>query len=193
MALHKLSNGVEIDLEAEKLLPLDSHIKERGKLQSALDAASRELQALQSGSSINALRLQLAQGAPDERTTKQLMAAYKADIEGNDKPPTIGDWLQGDGKLWASALKPVATTTPPATPPAVPPAATPPAAAPPNTSTTAVPASPPTKATPDQVKKRAAEIVAERKIAVQQGDTKKAAALKEEHEALFRALAPNAA
>jgi hypothetical protein len=109
MALHKLKNGTEIDLAEEGLVPHTAIAAERGaktKAENELVAAIKQFETAQKQQSLLAARLHLSSGAPDERTARQLMAAYNADIEGNNEPPAFDAWLNGDGAKLAAAVRP---------------------------------------------------------------------------------------
>lgn len=115
MALHKLKNGTEIDLEAEGLVPHEhvAKIRTEGKaiqtrLEGELSAAQKQVESTQARESLLGARLSLATAAPDERDIKRALAAYKSDIEGVEKPPTFDAWAAGDGAKIVAAIRPTA-------------------------------------------------------------------------------------
>lgn len=153
MSEHKCPGcSAALDLSALKLAPVSHLTAERQKVAAESErAAALEKQLVESArvASLTTTRLALAgAAAPSERDAKLTLAAYNADIEGNDKPPTLADWLAGDGARWA----PQAAAAPAAAPGGAPaPAAAPvaaPAPAPPNTAkgTVAAPAASPAPA-----------------------------------------------
>ena len=151
----------------------------RTAAEKAAQDAQKQLSDLTASNHLAQLRLSLSgEAVISERNTKQVYAAYKADIEGNEKPPSLADWLKGDGATWGAVLKaaqapahpappaPPAPQTPPA--PAAPPFQTPPAPPapqppqtpnpPPNTNPGTVPAAPNTGLTPEQYSRLSGEI-----------------------------------
>lgn len=151
----------------------------RTAAEKAAQDAQKQLTDLTASNNLAQLRLSLSgEAVISERNTKQVYAAYKADIEGNEKPPSLADWLKGDGATWGAVLKAAQAPVPPApptspatqTPPAPaspppPPSQTPPAPPapqapnpPPNTNPGTVSAAPNTGLTPEQYSRMSGEI-----------------------------------
>ena len=150
----------------------DQKIKDMGDQLAATETLKAEV------AQVGNLRDQLAlarAGITDERTGRRLLGAYRAEIEGTEKPPALADWIKGDGADLLATLR----AAPPATPaPAAAPmdaaAIAPPAAPPPPTPTLALPkdrGAPPPPApgtgrlTVVQAEERAAPLRAEYRIA----------------------------
>lgn len=146
---------------------LTEETQKRTVAEAAAQTAQSELTKAQTALKSTNIRLSLAgDRVVSEKHARQVSAAYEADIEGVEKPPTLAEWLQGDGKIWGQALNaaqaplsPQAPQAPPATSPAQPaqpqpqpqPPATPPAAPPPpNTNPGTLPATPGPGLTPAQ-------------------------------------------
>ena len=154
MALHKLKNGTEINLEDEGLVPHEHVAKirteektTRTKLEGALSDAQKQIEAAQAKEAILNARLGLAVGAPDERDMRRVLAAYRADQEGVEKPESFENWAKGDGAKIVQAIRPaveskVEAAKPDAAKPEAKPDAKPEAKPPPNTSANTVPAKP---------------------------------------------------
>lgn len=113
----------------------DQKLKDMGDQLAATEALKAE--AAQVGSLRDQLALARA-GITDERTGRRLLGAYRAEIEGAEKPPALADWIKGDGADLLATLRaaPPASSAPAAAPMD---AIAPPAAPPPPTPTLALP------------------------------------------------------
>lgn len=183
MALHKLKNGTEIDLAEEGLVPHTVIATERAaktQAETALQAAQKQIEAAQARESLLNARIGLAVGAPDERDIRRVLAAYKADQEGVEKPEPFEKWAAGDGAKIVQAIRPAVETkveatkpdTKPETKPETKPDAKPEVKAPPNTSTNTVDAKPEGGMTPQQLQNAADSLLESyRKAATQEEKT----------------------
>lgn len=113
----------------------DQKLKDMGDQLAATETLKAE--AAQVGSLRDQLALARA-GITDERTGRRLLGAYRAEIEGAEKPPALADWIKGDGADLLATLRaaPPASSAPAAAPMD---AIAPPAAPPPPTPTLALP------------------------------------------------------
>lgn len=113
----------------------DQKLKDMGDQLAATETLKAEV------AQVGSLRDQLAlarAGITDERTGRRLLGAYRAEIEGAEKPPALADWIKGDGADLLATLRaaPPASSAPAAAPMD---AIAPPAAPPPPTPTLALP------------------------------------------------------
>lgn len=113
----------------------DQKLKDMGDQLAATETLKAE--AAQVGSLRDQLALARA-GITDERTGRRLLGAYRAEIEGAEKPPALADWIKGDGADLLATLR-AAPPAPPAPAAAPLDAIAPPAAPPPPTPTLALP------------------------------------------------------
>ena len=175
MSEHKcLSCLAALDLSALKLAPISHLTAERQKVAAESERATtleKQLADAAKAGSLTAARLALAgSAAPSEREAKLTMAAYQADIEGNDKPPLLSDWLAGDGARWAPQAAAASAPAPSGAPAPVAAPVAPPAPAPPNTAkgTVAAPAASPAPAA--LVQQKIATLVEQARRAKSVGD-----------------------
>lgn len=186
---------VEVDLAAAKLVPAERITEESTKRQAAeaqMRALQGEVGTLRSTLDLNSTRLRLAgDAAPSETAAKMARGAYKGFTEGMEKPPTFEEWSDGEGRAFLASLRPGGTPAPAAAPnPAPAPAGAAPTPAPapspaPSTSVGTIPAKPGARLTPAQVQAQQAQLLAQRKAAVERGDNKAADALKQQIEGLY--------
>lgn len=182
---------VEVDLAAAKLVPAERITEESTKRQAAeaqLKLLQGEVGTLRSTLDLNSTRLRLAgDAAPSETAAKMARGAYKGFTEGMEKPPTFEEWSDGEGRAFLASLRPGGTPAPAAAPnPAPAPAGAAPAPVPaPSTAAGTIPAKPGARPTPAQVQAQQAQLLAQRKMAIERGDTKAADALKQQIEGLY--------
>lgn len=106
----------------------DQKLKDMGDQLAATETLKAE--AAQVGSLRDQLALARA-GITDERTGRRLLGAYRAEIEGTEKPPALADWIKGDGADLLATLRaahPAPAVAPPEAAPGAPAAAPPPPA-----------------------------------------------------------------
>lgn len=113
----------------------DQKLKDMGDQLAATETLKAE--AAQVGSLRDQLALARA-GITDERTGRRLLGAYRAEIEGAEKPPALADWIKGDGADLLATLR-AAPPAPPAPAAAPMDAIAPPAAPPPPAPSPALP------------------------------------------------------
>lgn len=182
---------VEVDLAAAKLVPAERITEESTRRQAAeaqLKLLQGEVGTLRSTLDLNSTRLMLAgDAAPSDTAAKIARGGYKGFIEGMEKPPTFEEWSNGEGKSFLASLRPGGTPAPAAAPaPAgAAPAPTPAPSPAPSTSAGTIPANPGARPTPAQIQAQQAQLLAQRKVAIERGDAKTADALKQQIEGLY--------
>jgi len=176
------------------VVPSSRLTEETGKrrdMEAKLAEAQKEAAQIRATADLAATRLALAgAAAPSDRDAKRLRAAYQADIEGDEKPPSFADWAAGDGAAMVASLRPAAA--PVAASAAAPAGSAPPAAAP--ATATAVPntgagvvadAAPGVQRTPAQIQAAQRALLDQRATAKARGDGEAVKRLDAERQALF--------
>ena len=190
--------GCKIELNPVELgvVPSSRLTEETGKrrdMEAKLAEAQKEAAQIRATSDLAATRLALAGGAaPSDRDAKRLRAAWQADIEGAENPPSFADWAAGDGAAMVASLRPVAA--PVAAPAGSPPPAAAPVAAPaaavPNTGASVVAdATPGVQRTPAQIQAAQRTLLDQRAAAKARGDGEAVKRLDAERQALFAGAA----
>jgi hypothetical protein len=186
--------GCKIELNPVELgvVPSSRLTEETGKrrdMEAKLAEMQKEAAQIRATSDLAATRLALAGGAaPSDRDAKRLRAAWQADIEGAENPPSFADWAAGDGAAMVASLRPVAA--PVAAPAGSPPPAAAPVAAPaaavPNTGASVVAdATPGVQRTPAQIQAAQRTLLDQRAAAKARGDGEAVKRLDAERQALF--------
>ena len=186
--------GCKIELNPVELgvVPSSRLTEETGKrrdMEAKLAEMQKEAAQIRATSDLAATRLALAGGAaPSDRDAKRLRAAWQADIEGSENPPSFADWAAGDGAAMVASLRPVAA--PVAAPAGSPPPAAAPVAAPaaavPNTGASVVAdATPGVQRTPAQIQAAQRTLLDQRAAAKARGDGEAVKRLDAERQALF--------
>lgn len=174
------------------VVPSSRLTEETGKrrdMEAKLAEMQKEAAQIRATSDLAATRLALAGGAaPSDRDAKRLRAAWQADIEGAENPPSFADWAAGDGAAMVASLRPVAA--PVAAPAGSPPPAAAPVAAPaaavPNTGASVVAdATPGVQRTPAQIQAAQRTLLDQRAAAKARGDGEAVKRLDAERQALF--------
>jgi len=194
--------GCKIELNPVELgvVPSSRLTEETGKrrdMEAKLAEMQKEAAQIRATSDLAATRLALAGGAaPSDRDAKRLRAAWQADIEGAENPPSFADWAAGDGAAMVASLRPAAA--PVAAPVAAPAGSPPPAAAPvaapaaavPNTGASVVAdATPGVQRTPAQIQAAKRTLLDQRAAAKARGDGEAVRRLDAERQALFAGAA----
>lgn len=182
------------------VVPSSRLTEETGKrrdMEAKLAEAQKEAAQIRATSDLAATRLALAgAAAPSDRDAKRLRAAYQADIEGDEKPPSFADWAAGDGAAMVASLRPA--VAPVAAPAAAPAGSPPPAAAPVAAPAPAVPdtgagvvagATPAAQRTPAQIQAAQRALLDQRAAAKARGDGEAVKRLDAERQALFAGAA----
>ena len=188
--------GCKIELNPVELgvVPSSRLTEETGKrrdMEAKLAEIQKEAAQIRATSDLAATRLALAGGAaPSDRDAKRLRAAWQADIDGAENPPSFADWAAGDGAAMVASLRPVAA--PVAAPAGSPPPAAAPVAAPaaavPNTGASVVAdATPGVQRTPAQIQAAQRTLLDQRAAAKARGDGEAVKRLDAERQALFAA------